>query len=174
MSSVDLYRIPYTLAASVVRQLCSVRGVSNEEYVKIVNLGGAGSAWVGETTSPLETTTPTLAELKPYYGQLQASPTATQKSLDDMFFDVEAWLAEEVSIAFAEAENTAFTTGNGVLKPKGVAVVFESIHLCMMMRGVSQQNSFTITSSLRGEFKSDSKTRAEFMNLLGHQRQSFA
>jgi GTP cyclohydrolase I len=61
-----------------------------------------------------------------------------------------------------------------VLQPKGVAVVIESIHLCMMMRGVSQQNSFAITSSLRGEFESDSKTRAEFMNLLGHQKRSFA
>ena len=61
-----------------------------------------------------------------------------------------------------------------VLKPKGVAVVVESIHLCMMMRGVSQQNSFTITSSLRGEFESESKTRAEFMDLLRHQKQSFA
>jgi GTP cyclohydrolase I len=65
-------------------------------------------------------------------------------------------------------------TLESVLQPKGVAVVVESIHLCMMMRGVSQQNSLTITSSLRGEFESDSKTRAEFMNLLGHQRQSFA
>ncbi|MBW2269654.1 MAG: GTP cyclohydrolase I FolE [Deltaproteobacteria bacterium] len=61
-----------------------------------------------------------------------------------------------------------------VLKPKGVAVVVESIHLCMMMRGVSQQNAFAITSSLRGEFESDSKTRSEFMNLLGHQKRSFA
>ncbi len=61
-----------------------------------------------------------------------------------------------------------------VLQPKGVAVVIESIHLCMMMRGVSQQNSFAITSSLRGEFESDSKTRAEFMNLLGHHKRSFA
>jgi GTP cyclohydrolase I len=61
-----------------------------------------------------------------------------------------------------------------VLQPKGVAVVIESIHLCMMMRGVAQQNSFAITSSLRGEFESDSKTRAEFMNLLGHQKRSFA
>ena len=61
-----------------------------------------------------------------------------------------------------------------VLQPKGVAVVIESIHLCMMMRGVSQQNSFAITSSLRGEFESDSKTRAEFMNLLAHQKRSFA
>ena len=61
-----------------------------------------------------------------------------------------------------------------VLHPKGVAVVVEAIHLCMMMRGVSQQNSFAITSSLRGVFESDSKTRAEFMDLIRHQTQSFA
>ncbi len=66
------------------------------------------------------------------------------------------------------------STLEDVLRPKGVAVVIEAIHLCMMMRGVSQQNSFAITSSLRGEFESDSKTRAEFMDLLRHQKQSFA
>jgi GTP cyclohydrolase I len=60
------------------------------------------------------------------------------------------------------------------LNPRGVAVVIEAIHLCMMMRGVEQQNSFAITSSLRGVFQSDSKTRSEFMELLRHQRQSFA
>jgi len=61
-----------------------------------------------------------------------------------------------------------------VLKPKGVAVVVEAIHLCMMMRGVSQQNASAITSSLRGEFESDPKTRSEFMELLRHQKPSFA
>ena len=61
-----------------------------------------------------------------------------------------------------------------VLQPKGVAVVVEAIHLCMIMRGVSQQNAFAITSSLRGEFQEDSKTRAEFMELIRHQKQSFA
>jgi GTP cyclohydrolase I len=61
-----------------------------------------------------------------------------------------------------------------ILQPLGVGVVVEAIHLCMMMRGVSQQNSFAITSSLRGEFESDSKTRAEFLNLIRHQKQSFA
>jgi GTP cyclohydrolase I len=60
------------------------------------------------------------------------------------------------------------------LEPKGVAVVVEAIHLCMMMRGVSQQNAFAITSSLRGAFRADPKTRAEFMELIRRQKQSFA
>jgi GTP cyclohydrolase I len=61
-----------------------------------------------------------------------------------------------------------------VLRPKGVAVVSEAIHLCMMMRGVQQQNAFAITSSLRGEFADDPKTRAEFMQLIRHPKPPFA
>lgn len=74
---------------------------------------------------------------------------------------------ERLTVEIAEALD-------GILKPTGVAVVVEAIHLCMMMRGVSQQNSFAITSSLRGEFHDDPKTRAEFMELIRHQKQSFA
>ena len=65
-------------------------------------------------------------------------------------------------------------TLEAVLEPKGVAVVVESIHLCMMMRGVEQQSAFAITSSLRGEFQTDSKTRSEFMDLIRHKKESFA
>ena len=65
-------------------------------------------------------------------------------------------------------------TIQSVLEPKGVAVVLEGIHLCMMMRGVEQQNAFAITSSLRGAFEANSKTRAEFMDLIRHRRPDFA
>jgi GTP cyclohydrolase I len=61
-----------------------------------------------------------------------------------------------------------------LLEPKGVAVVVEAIHLCMMMRGVQQQNASATTSSIRGEFERDPKTRAEFMDLLRRRRESFA
>ncbi len=61
-----------------------------------------------------------------------------------------------------------------VLEPKGVGVVVEAKHLCMMMRGVESQNAFAVTSSLRGEFQEDSKTRAEFMGLLRHPNDGYA
>lgn len=56
---------------------------------------------------------------------------------------------------------------NKVLKPKGVAVVSEAKHLCMMMRGVEKQNSVATTSCMLGHFKSDEKTRTEFLKLIG-------
>ena len=53
-----------------------------------------------------------------------------------------------------------------VLKPRGVGVIIEAAHLCMMMRGVAKQNSSTVTSCLRGLFRSDERTRTEFLKLV--------
>ena len=55
---------------------------------------------------------------------------------------------------------------SSILKPKGVAVVVDALHLCMSMRGVEKQNSYTTTSSMLGAFKTNPSTRSEFLSLL--------
>jgi len=63
---------------------------------------------------------------------------------------------ERMTIQIAEAIQEA-------LQPKGVGVVADGVHLCMMMRGVQKQNSSAMTSCLRGAFQTDAKTRNEFL-----------
>jgi len=53
-----------------------------------------------------------------------------------------------------------------LLAPRGVGVVIEAQHLCMMMRGVEKQNSRAVTSSLLGTFRSDARTRSEFLDFV--------
>jgi GTP cyclohydrolase I len=53
-----------------------------------------------------------------------------------------------------------------VLKPHGVAVIMEASHFCMMMRGVQKQNSVTVTSAMRGSFKTNASSRAELMSMI--------
>ncbi|MCC7051624.1 MAG: GTP cyclohydrolase I FolE [Gemmatimonadaceae bacterium] len=67
---------------------------------------------------------------------------------------VQERMTEQIAQALAE-----------VLRPKGVGVVIECAHMCMAMRGVEKQNSKTITSALIGNFRSDAKTREEFLRL---------
>lgn len=67
---------------------------------------------------------------------------------------VQERLTEQIAGAIDEA-----------LTPQGVGVVIEAYHLCMMMRGVEKQNSKTITSAVRGLFRSDPRTREEFLTL---------
>jgi GTP cyclohydrolase I len=63
---------------------------------------------------------------------------------------------ERMTVQIADLLDTA-------LKPQGVAVVVEGVHMCAVMRGVKKANARMITSAMRGVFRTDSKTRAEFM-----------
>lgn len=62
------------------------------------------------------------------------------------------------------------STINEVLQPRGVAVVMEAVHLCMLVRGVEKQNSKAITSAMLGSFRDRPETRAEFMDLIKSSR----
>ena len=103
---------------SPMRQLAAVKQVG-AGYKKLINTRGTASGWVGETAARPETDTPTLADVTPPQGEIYANPFATQRSLDDIFFDVEAWLAGEVVTEFSFQEGVAFVTGDGTNRPKG-------------------------------------------------------
>lgn len=105
---------------SPMRTICNVVPITTPNYHKLVNLGGTASGWVGETDSRPETGTPSLAKLEPYMGEIYANPAATQQSLDDMGFDVESFLVDNIVEEFAVQEGTAFISGNGTKKPKGL------------------------------------------------------
>ncbi len=123
------YAVPEELDRNVVellrnespmRRVCNQITVGTPDYKRLVNLGGAGSGWVDEDDARPATGTPTLANVSAFMGELYANPQATQTSLDDIFFNAEAWLTGEVATTFAASEGNAFLLGNGVKKPKGI------------------------------------------------------
>lgn len=105
---------------SPMRQVCNVMSVSTPDYKKLVNVGGAGSGWVGEESERPETATPSLKQITANMGEIYANPAATQNSLDDIFFNAESWISSEVAKEFSDQEGLAFLSGNGTNKPKGI------------------------------------------------------
>lgn len=105
---------------SALRSAARVITISTGSYTKDVNMGGAAAGWVGEEEARTETGTPSLRSLEFPVMELYAEPYATQIILDDARIDIEQWLADEVSITFAEKEGAAFITGDGVKKPRGI------------------------------------------------------
>jgi HK97 family phage major capsid protein len=105
---------------SPVRRLVRVLRASTGDFKHLVNIRGAASGWAGESTSRAETATPELREVAPTFGELYAYPQTTEWALDDVFFDVGAWLAEEVAQQFALAEGEAVIRGDGSNKPTGM------------------------------------------------------
>ncbi|MEQ1964397.1 phage major capsid protein [Xenorhabdus khoisanae] len=106
--------------AVVMRQECSVITLGTPDYKKLVNRGGTTSGWVGETDKREETATSQLGVIEPIWGEIYGNPAATQRMLDDAFFDVEAFITAELAQEFAEKEEAAFTHGDGSKKPKGL------------------------------------------------------
>ena len=122
------YAVPEELDGSIeklLRDISPIRRISNvvqigsANYKKLVNISGSTSGWVGEGDARTETTSPQFAEVVPPLGEIYANPAATQAMLDDGYFNVESWLADELVNEFAQQEGAAFINGDGINKPKG-------------------------------------------------------
>mgnify|MGYP001131736685 FL=1 len=102
----------------------------------------------------------------PFFGQVHIGYIPGEKILGlskfarivDMFAR-RLQVQERLSVQIAEAIQE-------ILEPRGVGVVVEGVHLCMMMRGVEKQHSRTLTSAMLGVFREDAKTREEFLSHL--------
>lgn len=105
---------------SAMRSVSTVRSIGAAKYKKLVGVGGSTSGWVGEKDARPETATPKFVGLEFDTHEVYSQPGATQTLLDDAFVNVAAWLADEVSIDFAEQEGDAFISGDGVAKPFGL------------------------------------------------------
>ena len=101
----------------------------------------------------------------PFYGKAHVAyiPSGTITGLSKIARVVDVFsrrlqVQERLTHQILEAIKTS-------LKPQGVAVVIEASHLCMMMRGISKQNSVTTTSAFFGQFEQN-ETRSEFLRLI--------
>ena len=104
---------------SPIRSVANVAVIGTGMLKRLINVGGTSSGWVSESESRPQTDTASLRERSYPAMELYAQPAATQTVLDDSAFDLEAWLADEVQIEFAEEEGKAFVMGDGAGKPRG-------------------------------------------------------
>lgn len=105
---------------SPIRALANVVQTSTGDFHKLVNLKGAASSVVSETAARSATNTPTLADITIQAYDLYANPQATQQMLDDVFFNAEAWLADELAEEFGRQEGALFISGTGSSQPTGL------------------------------------------------------
>jgi HK97 family phage major capsid protein len=105
---------------SPIRAIAGVIQVSSSVYKKPFATSGASSGWVAAAAPRPQTDSPALTELAFPTMELYAMPAATQALLDDSAVNIDQWIADEVRSAFAQQEGTAFVTGDGVSKPKGI------------------------------------------------------
>ncbi|WP_379921727.1 phage major capsid protein [Erythrobacter sp. R86502] len=105
---------------SAMRSLARVVSVSTTDFRMLLNDRATASGWVSENAARPETNTPAVTELTVPFGILYANPAASQVSLEDGVFNVEAFLAAEIAAEFAEAEGAAFINGTGTDQPRGI------------------------------------------------------
>ncbi|WP_431861389.1 phage major capsid protein [Azospirillum sp.] len=105
---------------SPLRQLATVETIGTDSLEIPNDLGEFDAGWVGETEGRTETNTSTLGVLRIPVHEIYAKPKATQKMLEDASVNIETWIATKIADKFSRTEASAFISGNGVKKPRGI------------------------------------------------------
>lgn len=114
----EIDRIAATVSA--MRGLADVRTIGGRGLEFRVKTAGMAARWVGESEAGGETTNPKYAKLEILAEEMEAEPWVYNTALDDADFDVVADVTDEAGISFGEAEGSAFISGNGIKKPRGL------------------------------------------------------
>ena len=110
----------FVYESSPIRQLATVTTIGTDQLELLIDNDQAAAGWVGEADARTSTTTPTFQKLIIPVNEMYANAPASQKILDDSMVDIESWLVQKISDYFGRFEATAFVTGNGVVRPKGL------------------------------------------------------
>ncbi len=105
---------------STLRALADSITIGSDSFEELYDNDEADAGWVGETQERTESRTNKLNMIRIPVHEMYSEPKATQKLLDDAFFDIESWHQGKVSEKFSRSEATAFIRGNGILQPKGI------------------------------------------------------
>jgi HK97 family phage major capsid protein len=103
-----------------MRQLANVVTIGTDRLEGPIDNDEAGAAWVGETDTRSQTSTPQVGMWEIPVHELYAYPMVTQKLLEDAMIDVEAWIGGKAVNKFSRKENAAFVNGTGAKQPKGI------------------------------------------------------
>lgn len=108
---------------SPIRQLATVVQISTPDFHRLVNRRGTASGWVGETQARPATAGPQFEDVSPPMGEIYANLMATQQMLEDVFFNADSWIVDEIGTEFAKQEAATFVSGTGVLQPIGFLTI---------------------------------------------------
>jgi len=123
------YAVPEVIARQIQRELTEIADLSglvhtinvgSPEYKEMVDIGGATFGWGNEGSSITNTGTPSLEAISPTFGKLWAYPKISEESINDIFFNVDAWVIDSVVEAFDAGIESAIINGDGSNKPTGL------------------------------------------------------
>jgi HK97 family phage major capsid protein len=158
----------FVYESSPIRQLATVTTVGTDSLEVILDNDQFGSGWVGETDGRTSTATAVFQKVEVPVNELYANAPVTQKMLDDAMIDIEGWLTQKVAQKFARDEATAFVTGSGVAKPKGLTSYTSGTdttqkQIEQVVTGDAANFTYDGIVSLQAKLKEDYQANAVFL-----------